>query len=472
MARALQVGQLIDGFRLEEELPCASMSSLWRVSRPDLPFAAIMKLPLLQRGENTLAIVAFEVERMILPRLTGSHVPRFIAAGDFEGPYIVMELVEGTSLKARLADVPLPPGEVAVIGGSVAFALHDIHRQHVVHLDVKPSNVIMRADGQAVLIDFGLSRHAQLPDLPAEEVIGPIGTGAYIAPEQLLGVRNDPRSDLFSLGVILYFLATGERPFGDPPTVAQWRRRLYDDPLPPRGRRPDIPPWLQEIILRCLEIDPQRRHRTAAQLSFDLQHPDQVVLTERATRMRPARSKTMSRWLDRFRLRLPVEQAAAPRPEAPIIVAAVDLSAPPAMADTLRAAVLRLLQTIPGARLACVNVMRISRLKIDAVEDEAGRNLHLQRLAELKHWARPIAAAPDQITYHVFEAVDPAAALIDFSRKSHADHIVMGARGSSSLRRYLGSVSSRVVAEATCSVTVVRAGADTQHTAAGESDSK
>ena len=104
--------------------------------------------------------------------------------------------------------------------------------------------------------------------------------------------------------------------------------------------------------------------------------------------------------------------------------------------------------------------MRQSRVKIDAFEDEAGHNLHLQRLAQLKHWARPIAAVPDQVTYHVFEATDPAAALIDFSRKSHADHIVMGARGSSSLRRYLGSVSSRVVAEATCSVTVVRAGGE------------
>jgi nucleotide-binding universal stress UspA family protein len=467
MARALQVGQVIGGFRLEEELPAAAMSILWRVSRPDLGFPAIMKLPLLQRGENTLSIVAFEVERMILPRLSGAHVPRFVAAGDFEGPYIVMELVEGTSLKARLTDVPLPYGEVAAIGASIAFALHDIHRQHVVHLDVKPSNVIMRADGQAVLIDFGLSRHAQLPDLPAEEVAGPIGTGAYIAPEQLLGVRDDPRSDLFSLGVILYFLATGERPFGEPPTAAQWRQRLYYDPPPPRRHRPDIPPWLQEIILRCLEVEPQLRHRTAAQLSFDLQHPDQVALTGRATRMRPARNKIMSRWLSRFRPRPPVEEASAARHEAPIIVAAVDLSAPPAMTQMLRAAVLRLLQTVPGARLACVNVMRMSRLKIDAFEDESGHNLHLQRLAQLKHWARPIAAAPDQVTYHVFEAVDPAAALIDFSRKSHADHIVMGARGSSSLRRYLGSVSSRVVAEATCSVTVVRAGADAYPAAQG-----
>ena len=90
------------------------------------------------------------------------------------------------------------------------------------------------------------------------------------------------------------------------------------------------------------------------------------------------------------------------------------------------------------------------------LEDEEGRSLHLQRLTELKHWAHPLSIAEDKITFHVLEAVDPAAALIDFASKNHVDHIVMGARSSSGLRRYLGSVSSKVVAEAECNVTTVR----------------
>jgi serine/threonine protein kinase len=397
---------------------------------------------------------------MILARLSGRHVPRFVAAGDFEQPYIVMELVAGRSLKELMHNAPLPPGEVAAIGAKVAFALHDLHRQHVIHLDLKPSNVILReTDGEAVLIDFGLSRHDQLPDLIAEEFDGAIGTGAYVAPEQTLGDRSDPRSDIFSLGVILYVVATGERPYGEPEREGEWRRRLWRDPQPPRRWNRQIPPWLQEIILHCMEIDPAHRYGSAAQLAFELQHPDQVALTGRSERRtRDGWPTLMMRWLrarnERPRRR---DSVAGQLSRAPIILAAVDLSpdAEP-LAQALAAAASRLLATEPGARVTCVNVLKLSRIAIDPLEDAHGRNLHLQRLIELKHWARLLAAAGDRTTYHVLEAVDPAAAIVDFATTIQADHLVIGARGSSTLRRYLGSVSAQVVAEAPCTVTVVR----------------
>src|SRR5262249_60014833 len=132
------------------------------------------------------------------------------AVGDLGGAYQAMEMIAGRSLKVRLQDLPLAPDEVADLGARIADALEDLHKQRVVHLDLKPSNIMIRdGSGDAVLLDFGLSRHLDLPDLPAEEIGGPIGTGAYVSPEQVLGVRNDPRSDLFSLGVLLYFFATG-----------------------------------------------------------------------------------------------------------------------------------------------------------------------------------------------------------------------------------------------------------------------
>jgi len=138
-------------------------------------------------------------------------------------------------------------------------------------------------------------------------------------------------------------------------------------------------------------------------------------------------------------------------------MAAVDLSpeAEP-LAEALANAVGRLLVTEPNARVTCVNVLKTARLALDPLEDAEGRNLHLQRLIELKHWARRLGAAGDRVTYHVFEAADPAAAVIDYARNIQVDHIVIGARGSSTLRRYLGSVSAQVVAEAPCTVTVVR----------------
>jgi nucleotide-binding universal stress UspA family protein len=461
--RSLAAGQTVDGFRLVEPMEAGGMASFWRVTREGNDLPMVMKIPLLRLGEDPLTIIGYEVEQMILPRLTGPHAPRFIAAGDFERPYIVMEFVPGPSVKSLLEKTPLPADDVAAIGAKIAFALHDIHRQHVIHLDLKPSNVILRND-DAVLIDFGLSRHDQLPDLIKEEAEGPVGTGAYVAPEQVLGDRSDPRSDLFALGVILYFLATGERPFGEPQRADNWRQRLWRDPVPPRGRNPAVPPWLQEVILRCLEVDAENRYATAAQLAFDLQHPDQVVLTRRASRLHRdgfftvlwRRLRARRDPLIRRRQALTSHLASAP-----IVVAAIDLEpGHEALRHALALAVRRVLVTEPNARLACVNILKIARLALDKMEDAQGRNPHLSRLIQLKHWAREIPIAPDRITYHVLESTDPAGQLVDYARHSRVDHIIIGARASSALRRYLGSVSARVVAEAPCTVTVVRTHGD------------
>ncbi len=459
----LATGQMLDGFRLIEPMQAGGMATFWRVTREGHGLPMVMKIPLLRLGEDPLTIIGYEVEQMILPRVTGPHTPRFVAAGDFEQPYIVMEFIPGPSVKSLLDKTPLPPDEVAAIGAKIAFALHDIHRQHVIHLDLKPSNVILRND-DAVLIDFGLSRHDQLPDLIKEEAEGPVGTGAYVAPEQVLGDRSDPRSDLFALGVILYFLATGERPFGEPQRADNWRQRLWRDPVPPRVRNSAIPPWLQEVILRCLEVDPEGRYATAAQVAFDLQHPDQVALTRRASRVHRdgfftvlwRRLRTRRDPILRRRQALTSHLATAP-----IVVAAIDLEpGHETLRHALAVAVRRALTTEPNARLACVNILKIARLTLDKMEDAQGRNPHLARLIELKHWAREIPIAPDRITYHVLESTDPAGQLVDYARNNRVDHIIIGARASSALRRYLGSVSARVVAEAPCTVTVVRTHGD------------
>ena len=454
----LEAGQVIGGFRLEEKLHQGGTATLWRVTRADLTLPMLMKTPLLRRGESPIAIVGFEVEQMILPRISSIHAPRFIAAGDLEMPYIVMERIAGQLLEDRQSELPLPAEEVAAIGAKIATALDDIHRQHVIHLDVKPENIMLRDTDEVALIDFGFARHEQLPDLLAEEFPGPIGTGPYISPEQLAEDRSDPRSDLFALGVVLYLLATGELPFGEPSTMREWRRRLYHDPAPPRRWRPDLPPWLQEVILHCLERDPEARYQTAAQIAFDLQHPDQIAFTARATRTKRAGGTftALRRRLKGLQLK-PERRRDRAIERSPIIVAAVDLGAGmEPLAEALRVAVRRILQTEPGARLACVNVLKTAIIGLDQYEDAEGRNLHLQRLIELKDWARPLASVTDRITYHVFERADPAAAITEFARNNHVDHIVLGARASSSVRRYLGSVSSQVVAEAPCTVTVVR----------------
>ncbi|MDX2203988.1 MAG: bifunctional serine/threonine-protein kinase/universal stress protein [Hyphomicrobiaceae bacterium] len=458
----LAQGVVLDGFTVGPQVHKGGMAHLYEVTHPDHRLPMLMKVPVLHEGEDPAAIVSFEMEQMILPRLSGPHVPRCIAVGDFAvQPYIVFERIAGSTLYTRLPELPLPAGEVAAIGARIAVALTDLHRQHVVHLDIKPSNIIMReGTGEAVLIDFGLSHHAQLPDLMFEEFRLPYGTAPYMAPEQVYGVRTDPRSDLFALGSLMYFFATGERPFGDPQSLKGLQRRVWWDPAPPRALKSDIPPWLQEIILRCLAPNPEVRHPTAAQLAFDLTHPDQVTLTPRAGKLKrdPWSARIKRRYHpDSYRPTLDREkQASAAAETAPIVAVAIDLSESEAeLVEALRTTVRRVLVTVPGARLACLNVLKGNLISIDQTLDKEGHNIHVQRLVELKHWARGLDLAPDRISYHVLEAVDAAGAILDYISSNAVDHIVLGAR-TSAIRNILGSVSGEIVQKAPCTVTVVR----------------
>ncbi len=350
-------GQVVEGFRLLRRLHRGGMGSLWEVERETPSPAAdgrlAMKIPALAEGEDVSAIVGFEVEQLILPRLSGPHVPRWFASGDFSRlPFLVMELVDGRNLVSDVERAPLPPDEVAAIGLRLARALQDLHRQKVVHLDLKPGNVMMRPDGTAVLLDFGLSRHDEIPDLLAEESDVPMGTGAYIAPEQIVGDRNDPRSDVFALGVMLYQFVTGELPFGSPSGRSGMLKRLWRDPVPPRRRAPACPEWLQEIILRCIEVDPDKRFATAAQLAFALQNPGQVTITDRGRRLsQDGMGVTFRRWLRTRKVEKRLRPAvAAHLSSAPIVMAAVDLAnGVDPLADLLRTHARRALDADPDA---------------------------------------------------------------------------------------------------------------------------
>jgi eukaryotic-like serine/threonine-protein kinase len=280
-----------------------------------------------------------------------------------------------------------------------------------------------------------------------------------MAPEQLRGIRSDPRSDLFALGVLLYFFSTGERPFGESETLRGMRRRLWRDPYPPRQLRADYPPALQEIVLRCLDIEPAWRYPTATQLAFDLSHPSQVKLSARSERLRRDPFTTVLRRRFNTDLNRPSSRpaCAVQLASAPIVAVAIDLAQEhTALNEALRVTAERMLATLPSARLACLNVLRLGRITLDTTLDEQGHNKHIDRLVALRHWAEPLKLAQERLTVHVVEAVDPASAILEFVAANRVDHILIGARQDSLMRKLLGSVSAKVAAEAPCTVTVVR----------------
>jgi serine/threonine protein kinase len=456
----LETGTIIDGFRIDELAHGGGMAHLWNVTRLEDDAKFLMKTPVVYEGEDPAAIVSFEMEQMIMPRLKGPHVPRHVANGDFSvQPYIVMERLAGDTLLPRLKVLPMPPGEVAELGARIADALQSLHDQSVIHLDVKPSNIMFRPSGEVVLIDYGLAHHRALPDLMQEEFRLPYGTAPYMAPEQVMGIRSDPRSDLFALGALMYFFATGTRPFGEPQALKGLKRRLWKAPVPPRKLNAAIPPWLQEIVLRCLEVKAGRRHPSAAQLAHDLRHPDQVAVAVRGEKMETDGFFAALR--RRGEPQISLIDSPPPRwaeaSDAPIVAVAVNLDdMTQELAEHLRRNALRILERSPDARLAILNVLKLNRITLDQTLDEQGHNKHVQRLVSLKDWARSLQLGEGQITFHVLESVDPADAILNYARVNNVDHIIMGARANSAMRKILGSVSAKVAAEAPCSVTVVR----------------
>jgi serine/threonine protein kinase len=474
--KILEPGFRIDGFVVEECIHAGGMAHIYQVSH-DTPegaraapsgFEMVMKIPRMTAGDGAENVIGFEVEQQILPALEGQHVPRFVASGELDKiPYLVMEYVRGVTLDHWIADVqpPHPPALIAKLCAQIARALHSLHQQNVCHLDLKPANVIFRPAssddlvGTAVLVDFGLAWHGHFPDLLAEELRKAVGSPVWIAPEQVVGVRGDPRSDLFALGVMMYELATGELPFGSPETTGGLRQRLWMDPVPPRSLRPDLPEWLQEVILRCLEPEAARRYPSAAHLAFDLSNSDQIAITDRGRRTQKTGVWAhFKRWVraagkDYRPSPLPQEQIG----EVPIVMVAVPHEDVTDMTlYSLRQAVQRSMGLRPGARLAVITV--ISSGLVNHLESEKSEStVHRRFLSQLQRWAQPLALDAHHISFHVIEAEDVAKAILRYAEGNHVNLIIMGAATHGvEMQRWVTTVPIKVAMHAPCSIMLVK----------------
>ena len=464
----LPEGSELDGFRIGPAIHAGAMARLYSVTHADgrpAPFPMVMKVPRMTSGDGGETIVGFEVEQQIMPMLHGAHVPRFVAAGDLTRlPYLVMEYIAGSTLEQRIAAVhdagqPLPVELIARLGAALAQAVHSLHQQDCCHLDLKPANVLCVGDDRAVLLDFGLSCHAALPDLHAEELRKAVGTPAWIAPEQVVGVRGDPRSDIFAIGVMLYEMATGELPFGAPTTQGGLRQRLWMDPAPPRALRADLPEWLQEIILKCLAPRAADRYPSAAHLVFDLRYPEQVNITARGRAVkRLGFWPHFKRWLRaagmEYRPSPPPTQQIANDPIVMVAVPHWDTS--DATLFALRAAVARSLGTRPGARLAVVTVIKSGEISTtDASHSETA--LHRHHLARLKQWTQGLDLADHLPSYHVLEGSDVADALLAYAHGNHVSLLILGAATHGlKAQRFVATVPIKVAMHAPCTVILVK----------------
>lgn len=463
--KLLEPGTLLDGFAIEECIHSGGMAHIYHVRYADdkhpQQFPMAMKIPRMTAGDGAENIVSFEVEAQIMQALSGSHVPRFVAAGDLARvPYLVMEYVHGRTLDHWLEQEEIPSiDEIARLGAAMGRAVHALHQQNAVHLDLKPANILFRADGSAVLLDFGLSCHAHYPDLLAEQLRKAVGSPAWIAPEQVVGVRGDPRSDIFAIGVMLYQLCTRELPFGEPQTAGGLRQRLWMDPPPPRKLRPDIPAWFQEVVLRCLEPEAAKRYPSGAHLAFDLTHPAQVHVTARGTKVTGTKFRThFKRWVKAAGMHYqPSPVPSHQIEEVPIVMVAVPhKDVTDATLYSLRQAVSRSLGTRPGARLACVTVISPGQTSASD-EEKSETNVHRRYLAMLHQWAQPLDQGDHQMSFHVLESGDVAQALLDYSIGNNVSLIIMGAATHGLMtQRFVATVPIKVAMDAPCTIILVK----------------
>ncbi|HEV2800477.1 MAG TPA: protein kinase [Pyrinomonadaceae bacterium] len=273
----LKAGQMIGNYRVLGRLGHGGMGVVYKAHDTKLGRTVALKL-------LPVASALYGDEQSLLLRearaasvLTHPHIATIYEVNEHDGiGFIALEYVEGASLASLPAGIPLKTTRVIRIGMQLADALDEAHRKGVVHRDIKPANVMLDARGQVKILDFGIAKlierttgdTGQLPHFSSPTV--PQGSAPYVSPEQARGLPLDHRTDIFSLGVVLYELATGRRAFrGD--TAEETIRSVVSRPhLAPRTLNPDIPPRLEAIINRCLEKDRERRYSDAKELTRDL----------------------------------------------------------------------------------------------------------------------------------------------------------------------------------------------------------
>ena len=289
MSHELEVGDVLDErFEITQVISRSGMASIFKALDRESKAEVALKVPFMQYESDPAFYSRFEREEEIGRALDHPYILKIVAveAKKKSRPYIAMELLSGKTLdQVMRVERPMSVSKAMALVAKVCDALEYMHGKDIVHRDLKPSNIMACDDGSLRIMDFGIAKAAGLRRVTFTGLSPAMGTPDYMAPEQVKGRRGDQRTDIYSLGAILYEMVTGHTPFEGQNPFLIMQARITGDPEAPTNFNKDITNQLEEIILHAMEREPRNRYASAGAMATELRDPDHVILTGRVDRL-------------------------------------------------------------------------------------------------------------------------------------------------------------------------------------------